>query len=63
MVSLRLLVSEADYVRSVLEESMQEVVEAGTFTPLLESVAKSRRRNKEKVVVGCLLIFTLILCI
>ena len=52
VVSLRLLVSEADYVRCVLEDSLHEVVEAGTYAPLLESVAKSRRRNKEKVVVG-----------
>ena len=52
MVSLRLLVSEADYVRSVLEDSLEEVRETGTYSALQTSVNKSRKRNREKAKVG-----------
>ena len=52
VVSLRLLVSEADYVRSVLEDSLEEVRETGTYSALQTSVNKSRKRNREKAKVG-----------
>ena len=49
---LRLLSTEVSYVQSVLEETLEEVDESGTFLALRESVAKSRERNKEKNEIG-----------
>ena len=49
---LRLLSTEVSYVQSVLEETLEEVEESGTFLALRESVAKSRERNKEKNEIG-----------
>ena len=46
--SLRLLAREANYAKSVLEESLEEICESGTFLALSESVSKSRERNREK---------------
>ena len=39
---------EANYAKSVLEETLEEISESGTFLALTESVAKSRERNREK---------------
>ena len=41
-------VREANYAKSVLEETLEEISESGTFLALTESVAKSRERNLEK---------------
>ena len=49
---LKLLSTEVSYVQSVLEETLEEVEESGTFLALRESVAKSRERNKEKNEIG-----------
>ena len=49
---LKLLSTEVSYVQSVLEETLEEVDESGTFLALRESVAKSRERNKEKNEIG-----------
>ena len=46
--SLKLLAREANYAKSVLEETLEEIGESGTFVALTESVAKSRERNREK---------------
>lgn len=51
-MALRLLSVEANYVQSVLEETLEEVEESGTFLALEESVNKSRERNKEKTEIG-----------
>ncbi len=55
--SLRLLSTEASYVQSVLEETLDEMTEAGTHLALNESVAKSRERMKEKTEIGYILDF------
>ena len=46
-MALRLLSSEASYVQSVLEETLEETIDSGTFMSLKESVSKSRERNTE----------------
>ena len=49
---LRLLSTEVSYVQSVLEETLEEVHDSGSYLALKESVAKSRERNKEKNEIG-----------
>ena len=49
---LRLLSTEVSYVQSVLEETLEEVQDSGSYLALKESVAKSRERNKEKNEIG-----------
>ncbi len=49
---MRLLSSEASYVQSVLEETLEEVQECGTYMALKESVSKSEDRMKEKNDIG-----------
>ena len=51
-MALKILSTEASYVQSVLEETLEEVEESGTFLALDESVAKSRERNKERNEIG-----------
>jgi len=46
--SLRLLAREANYAKMVLEETLEEIGESGTFAALAESVGKSRERNRER---------------
>ena len=45
---MRLLAREANYAKMVLEETLEEVAESGTFAALTESVGKSRERNRER---------------
>ena len=45
-MALRLLSIEATYAQNVLEETLDEVEDSGTFMALKESVVKSRERNK-----------------
>lgn len=52
VISLRLLVTEADYTIGVLENTLEEVLEDGSYFALTDSVHKSRKRNKEKVQIG-----------
>ena len=47
-MALKMLACEANYVQRVLEETLEEVVETGTFVTLKESVVRSNERNKEK---------------
>ena len=49
---MKLLISEAEYSKEILEATLDEVAEQGTHTALQESVSKSRQRNKEKTAVG-----------
>ena len=51
-MALRLLSIEASYVQSVLEETLDEVEDSGTCLAILESVSKSRERNKERNEIG-----------
>ena len=46
-MALKMLASEANYVQGVLEDTLEEILETGTFGTLTESVVKSRQRNKE----------------
>lgn len=46
--SMALLASQADYARSVLEDTLAELRQGGSFTALLEAVEISRRRIHEK---------------
>ncbi len=48
-MALRLLSIETSYVQSVLEETLDEIEETGTFTALIESVTRSRDRNKARL--------------
>ena len=51
-MALRILSIEASYVKSVLEETLEEVEDSGTCLALNESVSKSRERNQERNDIG-----------
>ena len=51
-MALRLLSSEVSYVQSVLDETLEEVIDSGTFMSLKDSVSKSRERNTERNEIG-----------
>ena len=48
VASLRRLAIETSYVQRVLEDTLDEINEDGTYASLTESVAKSRERDREK---------------